>query len=221
MDRIVSVGSTITKSFEADELSVEVTISGRRDTRSKCTSSYNSILRQVRDALNEAGVPEDLVRNSDFKVSPHVEQLYLKEEDEDRYYRASHRIDGYEFEATVNVKVKAEAHLASPIWVALCSCDEGVSFDFDYELSDRSSRRDELLQEAILEARERAGALAAATAAKLGSIISIKYQYDGGYGRSSYTASSIRLGARESAPEFKPEAIEVECSVDTQWELVV
>lgn len=221
MDRIVSVGSTVTKSFEADELSVEVTISGERGTRAECTTSYNELLHQVRDAIVSAGIPEGLIRNSDFSVSPHVEKLYEKSK-EGNYYETSRAIRGYEFEATVSTKVKAAFDLGSSIWIALCSCGKEVTFDFEYGLSDLDAARKRLLAEAVESAHAKAQVLADASNNALGPAVAISYDYDREATRCKtwYCAAEID-GLAEAAPDFIPTPIEVECEVKTKWELIV
>ena len=221
MDRIVSVGSTVTKSFEADELSIGVAIDGKRTTRNECTSSYNTLLDQVRNAFISAGVSPELVRNSNFSVRPHLENLYEKEED-GTYYKATQRIEGYEFNADVAVKVETAFQLASPIWVALSSCDKEVSFCFTYGLANPDEAKRQLLVEAIENSREEADVLAKASGATLGSVISISHDYDGGFSERMLGGfAEVPRGTQGGAPEFTPEPIEVECEVNVQWELVV
>lgn len=221
MDRIVSVGSTVTKSFEADELSIGIAIDGRRNTRNECTSSYNALLGQIRAAFISAGVSPELVRNSNFSVHPHSESLYEKDED-GTYYKASQRLEGYDFNADIDAKIEVASQLASPIWVALSSCGKEVSFCFTYGLANPDEAKRQLLVEAIELSREEASILAKASGATLGSVISISHNYDDEFpGRMLGGFAEAPRSTQGDAPRFVPEPIEVECEVNVQWELVI
>ena len=214
MEKLVSIGVTHYKDFPADQLRVSIDLSGHFDDRSACTREYNLILTQVRDALTKIGIPADSIKNSDYTVSAHKKLLYVRQDD--RYYHAATEIDGYDYSASISVNRDADSEEAKAIWIALCSCDNSVQFKLSYGLKDEEQLKATLLAEAVSEGRRRAEILANAAGAQLAGIHSIGYEYDGDcdYGLACACSPSA---ADDSAPDFNPEDVGIECRVNMQW----
>ena len=220
MEKLINIGVTLGDVFHADLLRVRIDISGQHQERDECTREYNRLLTQVREALVGVGIPAEDIKNSEYRVSAHKKTLYIKEDD--RYYRAASELDGYEYSADVSLKRAADPEEAKAIWIALCSCDDGVQFRFSYDIKDEEFVKTTLLSDAIAESKRRAEILADAAGAKVTGIQSISYQYDNNaYGVAAAYAPSAPSaaygGSYNDAPEFNPKDIYVECVVEAQW----
>lgn len=220
MEKLVNIGVSYGKSFPADRLYVWIELSGHHDERDECTREYNRVLGQVRDALMGIGIPEDEIKNSDFKVSVHTKLLY--EKDDGRYYRTATELDGYDYSAKMSVRRDATQEEAKAIWIALCSCEDPVQFRLSYGIKDTEALKTTLLSEAVEEGRRRAEILATAAGAKLKGVHSISYEYDDdGYRSMADACAPSGSSAYDDAPEFNPDDVYVECDVRMQWAMEV
>ncbi|MBQ6395775.1 MAG: SIMPL domain-containing protein [Atopobiaceae bacterium] len=216
--RLLSIGVSLERSFPVDVLNVNVSIHGRRDTENECVEAYNSHLDDVREALSCAGIPTDGIRNSDFNVYAHTEQLFVK--DGGGYYVATTELRGYEFNAHVDAECPASTELAKRIWKALVGCGDEVEFSLGFGLKDEDAARSALLEEAVGEGRRRAEILAHSAGAEVTGIHSIEYEYGEGnrFGRNRLFAMA-KDSAAGSAPSFNPADATVDCTVRMQWRM--
>lgn len=215
MEKLVNIAITLTKSFPADRLRVNISLSGHHDERTDCTREYNRVLAEVRDALTGIGIPDDEIKNGDFRVSTHWKTLYKK--DGASFYVHDNVPDGYDYHAQISVVRDADAEEAKAIWRVLSACDDAVHFSLDYGLKDEEELRSTLLADAVREGRRRAEILAEAADAKVVGIQSIDYGYEGGaLFRNAYGECKAMM---DEAPEFNPDDIAVSCNVRMQWSM--
>ena len=222
MERTVKIGSSIEGSFDADQLTVTVTIEESLDTKEECSKAYNTNLAAVRDGLAKAGVPDSDVSARRFTLRPHTERLYYKKGRNDYYY-AKTVVEGYEYSGEV-VITTSELDKAAPIWLALSDCGSAVTFDIDFGIADETPARNSLLEYAVQEARKNAEILAKASGAELGPIASIEHDFSrGGRGyrddRMYAPTGFAGVPDESAAPEFIPEPIRISCRVDCIWTL--
>jgi len=219
--RIISVGVDLERDFPVDTIDVGISLRGTHDTRAECTSEYNELLTEVLDALAGAGIPKDKVKNSDFHVSAHTEELYKKDEDGDYYY-VTDKLKGYDYSANMSLRMPFDdSDTAKAIWIALTSCGDKVHFSVDFCLDDEDKAKSSLLAEAVAEGRRRADILAAAAGARVTGIHAIEYEYASrGYVRGNMMAPSGAIyKSLESAPNFNPADESISCTVTMQWRM--
>ena len=82
--------------------------------------------------MTDAGVPEPDIKNSDFELSAHIEQLYRRHGDSDDYYVSTSEVHGYEYDAHLFLHRDPSQEEAMRIWAALASCGDDVFFYFSY-----------------------------------------------------------------------------------------
>lgn len=218
--KLLSIGVTIEEDYPVDVLKATITIKGDRDTKQECAEAYNAHLREVRSELSAMGIPEDDVRNRDFHVRTRVKRLYEKRE-YDRYYEAATELDGYSFEAHLDVRCEATSEMAKRVWTALVRCGDEVAFCLHFYLKDYDAAKKGMLARAVAEGRERADLLAAAAGARVTGIHSIEYEYlpyDNYHESGMYGDASAPISLSD-APEFNPEDISLSCTVQMQWRM--
>ena len=116
--RLVNVDVELERDFPVDTISVTINLEGTHKTREACTNEYNQLLAEVLAALAGAGIPADEVKNSDYHISAHTEELYVKDEDGD-YYQATNKLVGYDYSASMSLtRPFADSDDAKAIWVA-------------------------------------------------------------------------------------------------------
>ncbi len=219
--RLVNVDVELERDFPVDTISVTINLEGTHKTREACTNEYNQLLAEVLGALTGAGIPADEVKNSDYHISAHTEELYVKDEDGD-YYQATNKLVGYDYSASMSLtRPFADSDDAKAIWVALASCSDAVHFSVDFTLADREAAKSSLLADAVAEGRRRADILAAAAGARVTGIHSISYGYARSYARGAMMApaGNALYKAYESAPNFNPEDQSITCAVQMQWRM--
>ena len=219
--RLINVGVELTREIPVDTISVNIDLQGTHKTRSECTDEYNVLLKEVREALVGIGIPADEIKNDDFRITPHTEELYKKDEDGD-YYIVREVARGYEYTAGLSLKLPfADLDDAKAIWAALMSCGEEVTFSIDFCLADEDGAKCALLADAVAEGRRRAEILAAAAGAHITGIHTIDYEYGSSGYRGGYmrTAADFSTAPYGSAPDFNPSDEKIECSVRMQWRM--
>lgn len=222
MERTVKIGSSVEGSFEADQLTVTVSIEGNHDAKEECAKAYNDNLALVRSVLSRSGVPEAAISTRRFVLRPHTERLYYKKARNDYYY-AKTTVEGYEYSGEV-VVTTSNLELAAPIWLALSECGSDITFDMNFGLADETPSRDSLLQYAVQEGEKNARTLAKASGAELGPVVSIQYDFRAGGlayedGRAYAPMAYGAAPTTPQAPEFVPEPVRISCHVDCVWSL--
>ncbi|MBT1181198.1 SIMPL domain-containing protein [Bifidobacterium sp. CP2] len=220
MDRTVKIGSSIEDLFDADQLTVTITISGICNTKEECATAYNTNLAAVRSKLRQANVPDSAISTRYFSLSAHTERLYRKKKGNGDYYYAKTEVQGYSYSGKVIAKT-SDIELSTPIWLALSDCGDSVTFDMDFDLADENAARESLLARAVKSGEAKARILAKASGAELGPISSIEYDFENrrrGYYDGALYAPDF-LGDDDQAPEFTPEPISISCKVNCIWTL--
>ena len=85
-ERLICIGVELEESFTPDELNVVVSLGGEHESREECLAEYNRTMRRLIEALVEAGIPASEIKDGDFELSPHVEDLYRKDTKKDEFY---------------------------------------------------------------------------------------------------------------------------------------
>ena len=220
--RIISIGVELERNVPVDTINVRIDLEGTHDTKAECVNEYNALLKEVRDALVSAGIPADEVKNDDFRITPHTEELYEKDEDGD-YYCVTEVVRGYEYTAGMTLeRPLTDLDDAKAIWAALVDCGDDVTFSIGFGLGDEDAAKSALLAEAVTKGRRRADTLAAAAGAHVTGIHAIEYDYGRNNYRGGYLAapsSDFGGSSFDSAPDFNPSDESISCSVRMQWRM--
>ena len=144
--------------------------------------------------------------------------------DDGYYYRRTWRADGFEYLSSLSLSLNAPFDRLTDAWGAITSADAMASVSISYEITDEEAAREALMEKAVRRARKKAETLAHAAGMRLGAPVVINYGTDGAGRPARFAMDRIPAptGAPmgEELPDFNPEPIEIECSVDVQWEIL-
>lgn len=220
--RVVSVRSEVKRDVDPDVARVRVSLEGGCPTREACVREHNARLEAIRSALRAAGFDANELQSGRFEVSARREDLYDKVDD--RYYRRSWRTYGFGYHSSLSLNLGAPFDLMEGAWGAITSADATASVSVSYDISDEETVRESLMEDAVRRGRKKAETLARAAGMRLGAPLVISYGVDGTGSSARFVMDGIPAptGASmgEDFPDFNPESIEVECSVEMQWEML-
>lgn len=210
MERLVKIDSTATREFDPDIARISVRFEGEHGTRAACAEAFALNHDLVRKGLAEAGVPEELMKDSGLQI----------------YTRPQYRKRGVRFAYFSRMEIALDVHseLLDAVWNVLSGCGERITFGITYELTDYLAAREELLREAVRNGRRQAEAMADAAGCALGDVAAMSTIMDGSpWGMNySFTLEDRACVSADGtgAPGLNPECIEVSCGVHLEWELV-
>lgn len=214
--RTAAVSSTIEKSFAPEKIIVSVNVRTTDEDRHRAIEKSNAAVKTVHEKLQEQGFGSHCLKDSRFAVRPNTETLY--EKSGDYYYRAKEEVIGYECCTRKTMEVGIQPDTLTKIWEALTSCGDEVTYSISYALNDEKAAEKALLKDAVIDAKNRAEAMALADGCVLGKLMVVRNRGTRGFTR-NYESCDIR-GFAASAPIFNPDSIEVECEVHAEWELL-
>lgn len=211
--RSVRVSGEATVSVQPDRATVRFGIVSRGQTAEQARSRNATAAKNAMNAVRELGVSEEKMRMEMLRLQPHTEYNPKTETREEKGY-----------EATRQVVVELEDLEQLPRLIARvvqrgANRLEGV----EYGLSDRSAVRDEALQTAARNAREKAQLLASSLNATLGPVREIteeNFGYEDPQPRIQMAFTKSMEDAAEPEPEaFAAGEIEVTARVQVVFDL--
>ena len=193
---------------QPDRAVVRFGVTTRAETARKARSDNATAAKSAMNAVRSLDVPEEKMRMESLRLQPRYE--YDDEADE-------RTLVGYE--ATRQVVVEMDRLEVLPQLVAdVVESGANRLSNIDYQLSDRSSFRNDALRKAAQAARGKAQLLAETLDARLGPVHSINEQsFD--VVRPQPKAARVEMATASDAAQAEPEAYaagEIEVSADVQ-----
>lgn len=202
--RTVTVSGSATVRSQPDEATVTLGVQTRALTAEAAMRDNANRMREVIGAVRAEGVAADDVATAWVSLYP-------------QYDHNGIGVEGYVAENQVSVTVRSMQAVGRVIDAAVeagANLTSGISFG----LSDEGAGLERALAEAVADARDKALALAEASGAQLGVVVSVSETgapFPGPVHRD--------LGVAEAAgavPPIQPPTIETQVSVTVTWELV-
>ena len=204
----VTVSGEGTVMAQPDQAVVRFGVTTRAETARQARSENATAAKSAMNAVRSLDVPEEKMRMESLRLQPRYE--YDDEADE-------RTLVGYE--ATRQVVVEMDRLEVLPQLVAdVVESGANRLSNIDYQLSDRSSFRNDALRKAAQAARGKAQLLAETLDARLGPVHSINEQsFD--VVRPQPKAARVEMATASDAAQAEPEAYaagEIEVSADVQ-----
>lgn len=182
--------------------------SNKFDTQQECSRDFSEGQQKVRDSLRSLKL-EDAVTFSGYSCWQH--HTYKKQ-----------RPKGYVYSAKGTLRLSREDQDIPAICAALTDIEEGPSLDVNFELDDRETAEDQLIEKAVTRARHNAKTLAKSAGMRICGLKAISYKSSTSTSpdeswalclaeRPSYDGNAAR------GVDLSPEPEEISCTVDTQW----
>ena len=174
------------------------------------------------DALAAAIMPAGFERSALKTLSFDVDTEYESYQENGAYKQ---RLVGYRYLHRLKLEFDSDSERLGMVLGALAGSRVGPRFRISFLVKDREAARNEALENAVRDARNRAAVLAAAAGARLGAVLRI----DSSWGEANFRvelmdrpmdAKLMSCDAEEVIPlDVEPDDVELSDTVTVVWEL--
>lgn len=217
--RTIRIEGTGKVSAPADITVVEASISGVNATFNGAMKALARCTRQVKDAVEKAGIPRDDLKSSQLSI----EQNYREEKiGEDRHGNDKFRQvpDGFAYRQNVKFEFPSDEDKLSAAIENIMACDVEPRITFSFRNSDEAAMNDKAIAEASRNAMREARIILESTGSRLGRLVHAQVgDFRPTYGCRNevmYAAKAMDCSARM---DFDPEDIEYVQNVTLEWEI--
>ena len=207
-------------SLSSDQTVIDITIESRDMDYNKTVDMQHEKTQELKNALTELGVDISKLKTSNFNVNTNYENIQT---DNGRWER---KFAGYIGTHHLSLKFGFDTEKLKWIISAVTSCKKANPiFNISFDVKDKESVNDKLLELAVSDAMKKAAVLSSAANVDLGGILSIDYDNeDVNYASPTTMHSTLYRGmdcGKESAPDisFEPESIQSRAEVTVVWEI--
>lgn len=125
----------------------------------------------VKDAIAKAGIDRDTLKTTNFSVDAHYESY----RDEKGNYKS--KFDGYEYHQSLRFKFDIDNKMLGRVLYQLSTIGVEPRFRIGYGVKNAEDAKNELLGNAITDAKKKAEIISKAAGVELGEIIDINYSW--------------------------------------------
>ncbi|MCK4539407.1 MAG: SIMPL domain-containing protein, partial [Candidatus Krumholzibacteria bacterium] len=212
-DRTIVVKGTGTVSQAPDVFGIRFDVQGHEMEYADSLVSLNTRVEELRQAIETAGLSRDSLKTTSFDISR--DTVYNRKTEK-------HDFNGYI--ATHNLKIEFPRNMdkSNKLLGAIVEKVSSADFSIYFTVSDPKALKDRLVQEAVQNARKKAGLMVDAAGVKLGKILNINYSWSEVHFHREMV-SELRCSAMvdfAAQPDFEPEDIEKSDNVEVVWEII-
>lgn len=207
-------------SLSPDQTVIDITIESRDMDYNKTVDMQHEKTQELKNALTELGIDISKLKTSSFNVNTNYENIQT---DNGRWER---KFVGYIGTHHLSLKFGFDTEKLKWIISAVTSCKKAnPTFNISFDVKDKESVNDKLLELAVSDAMKKAAVLSSAANVDLGGILSIDYDNEElNYASPTTMHSTLYRGmdcGKESAPDisFEPESIQARAEVTVVWEI--
>lgn len=153
-------------SAEPDIVLISFTVSGTAMDYEAALKNLNNRVNNLRENLSASGLDKEDLKTTDFNVS--VETEYKNDRRIFAGYRATHRL---------TIELPLEKELLNSVLANIGEGYSGAQISLQFSVKDRESLKEQVLIQAVKNARKNAEILASAAGVKLGEIREINYHW--------------------------------------------
>lgn len=160
--------------------------------------------RILKETLAGAGLDPADLKTTSFDINT----AYESYKDKEGNYKS--RFVGYKFSHRTYIKFENDNKILGRVLYAISKCPIDISFDIDYTVSNHEDAKNEMLKNAITDAKAKAKILAEAAEVELGQIEDISYSWS----ELHFTSSPIDNFVMEPKMMATPDAYDIEIEAD-------
>ena len=198
-------------SVKPDTIRLNIELEGLKKDYESAMKLWAKQTRIVQETLKPLGFgPEDLKT-----LSFNIDTSYSRTKDGQRIF------EGYEFTQEMKLELPLDNRLLGKVLYALADCSADPVIHISFTAKDKGGVKNQLLEKAVEDAKEKAALLSHAAGVALGSILSIDYSWSE---INIESRSYIEDGCIGSSPsldvDFSPEDIDLSDTVTVVWEIL-
>lgn len=171
MERTIKVTGTGKVSVKPDLTIINLDFSNVLPTYEEALKASTVDVTVVKDALAKAGIDRDSLKTTNFNVNTHYESY----RDEKGNYKS--KFDGYEYHQSLRFKFDINNELLGKVLYQLSTIKVDPRFRISYGIKDEEKAKNELLGNAIIDAKKKAEIISKAAGVELDEIIDINYSW--------------------------------------------
>lgn len=160
--------------------------------------------RILKETLESAGLDPADLKTTSFDINT----AYESYKDKEGNYKS--RFVGYKFSHRTYIKFENDNKILGRVLYAISKCPVEISFDIDYTVSNPEDAKNEMLKNAIADAKAKAKILADAAEVELGQIEDISYSWS----ELHFTSSPIENFVLEKSVMAAPDAYDIDIEAD-------
>lgn len=164
-------------------------------------------LEQIKRALEKHGFKKEDLKTVDFDIYPRNES----QKDKKGNYKSV--FVGYAYERKMKLSFPKDNARLGKVMVALAHCGADPSISINYTISDTESLKNQILEKAIMDARQKAVALCRGAEVELGEIVNIDYSFGTVYFETApIEMSPVMCASIDCEPDFDIEPEDISSS---------
>lgn len=171
MERTIRVTGTGRVSIKPNTTIINLNFDNVLPTYDAALRSSAEDVAIVKDALLRAGLSRDSLKTTNFDINTHHESY----RDEKGNYKS--RFDGYQYRQSLRFKFSIDNKTLGKVLYQLGQLDVNPEFSIYYSIEDAESAKNELLGNAIADAKKKAEVIANASGVALEEILDINYSW--------------------------------------------
>ena len=171
MERTIKVTGTGKIAVKPDLTIINLDFSDVLPTYEAALKASANDVGVIKDALAKAGIDRESLKTTSFNVDAHYESY----RDEKGNYKS--RFDGYEYHQSLRFKFDVDNKLLGRVLYQLSTLSVNPKFRINYGIKDAEAAKNELLGNAIADAKKKAEIISKAAGVTLDEIVDINYSW--------------------------------------------
>lgn len=205
-------------SLKPDTIVVKFTSSAVYDDYAEAIAMASEATKDLKSVIAKAGIDSELLKTRNLDVRPKYDSWY---DDKDHRHE---KFIGYEYTHSSHIKIDNDNKVLGKLLYKVSTSPLDVNFDISYTVKDIEKAKNDLLREAVKDAKMKAEVLSEAAGVKLKEIREIDYSW----GEFEIYSRPLNIGAREyrsAEPsdsfdiDIDADDIEVSDTVTVDWEV--
>lgn len=157
------VGKFMAKAIP-EELIINIPVQVRDSAYLQCANKLNGDLNQLQKELYNIGLNDEMIKTTNYSIKENYE-----------YVNGKRSLNGYNGSVSVNVRSEYDQKILSKVLQIVRA--EQHQFQVNFQLTESQKKKlvEKAIEQAVLDANEKASILAKASGVKLGRLVKISY----------------------------------------------
>jgi len=171
MERTIKVTGKANLLVPADTTKIVLDLEGKASSYEETIKLSAKVLNNMKEELEKIGFDKKDIKSTNYHIDIHYESY----KDIDGNYKRKQY--GYEYEQTIKFTFLNDNKLLAKVLSTLANLVSAPSIHIYYIASNTEEVKNKLLEEAIIDATNKAKVIANASNVKLGDLVNVDYSY--------------------------------------------